>query len=125
MVETANESCQEKNHFADKIAGAKKEVDEMLGDVAAEAIKGALSPKQKKIDMNKNGRLDANDFAMLRKGGKQETDEGWDEMEKDVKSRMGARRVGDVTHGDKHDTQEIPGGRRVTRRVDPNTGYSV
>jgi len=116
---------KDKITFADKIAGAKKEVDEMLGDVAAEAIKGVLSPKQKKIDMNKNGRLDANDFAMLRKGGKQETDEGWDEMEKDVKSRMGARKVGDVTHGDKHDTQEIPGGRRVTRRVDPNTGYSV
>jgi len=182
-----------KPNFADRIAGAKKEVDEMLGDVAAEAIKSALSPKQKKIDMNKNGRLDANDFAMLRKGGnkqvadegagqfyvyhktkgdraggadydllktfpdkdsatsfaqkynnkisadkknfhsavvrtksvKKDMDEGWDEMEKDVKSRMGARRVGDVTHGDKHDTQEIPGGRRVTRRVDPNTGYSV
>jgi hypothetical protein len=28
--------------FADKIAGAKKEVDEMLGDVAAEAIKNAI-----------------------------------------------------------------------------------
>jgi len=56
--------------FADKIAGAKKEVDEMLGDVAAEAMRNALSPKQKKIDMNKNGKLDANDFAMLRKGGK-------------------------------------------------------
>ena len=117
---------KDKITFADKIAGAKKEVDEMLGDVAAEAIKGVLSPKQKKIDMNKNGRLDANDFAMLRKGGKKQVaDEGWDEMEKDVKSRMGARKVGDVTHGDKHDTQEIPGGRRVTRRVDPNTGYSV
>lgn len=33
--------------FADKIAGAKKEVDEMLGDVAAEAIKGALGGKKK------------------------------------------------------------------------------
>jgi hypothetical protein len=31
--------------FADKIAGAKKEVDEMLGDVAAEAIKGAIGKK--------------------------------------------------------------------------------
>jgi hypothetical protein len=157
--------------FADKIAGAKKEVDEMLGDVAAEAIKSALSPKQKKIDMNKNGRLDANDFAMLRGGktsnggtvtktktgmkhsagpgryggsdeeshvvdrlkgpstknltGKQETDEGWDDMIKDVEKRRTSRRVGDITHGDKHDTQEVPGGRRVTRRVDPNTGYSV
>ena len=29
--------------FADKIAGAKKEVDEMLGDVAADAIKKAIS----------------------------------------------------------------------------------
>ena len=118
---------KDKITFADKIAGAKKEVDEMLGDVAAEAIKGALSPKQKKLDLNKNGKLDANDFAMLHKGGKgkQETDEGWDEMEKDVKSRMSARRVGDVTHGAKHDTEEIPGGRRVTRRTDPNTGYSV
>ena len=121
----ANDLAKKKT-FADKIAGAKQEVEEMLGDVAAEAIKGALSPKQKKIDMNKNGKLDANDFAMLRKGGnKQVADEGFDDMEKDVKSRMSARRVGDVTHGDKHDTQEIPGGRRVTRRVNPNTGYSV
>jgi hypothetical protein len=121
----ANDLAKKKT-FADKIAGAKKEVDEMLGDVAAEAIKGALSGKQKQLDKNQNGKLDANDFAMLRKGSKKQVaDEGWDEMEKDVKSRMGARKVGDVTHGDKHDTQEIPGGRRVTRRVDPNTGYSV
>ena len=54
--------------FADKIAGAKKEVDEMLGDVAAEAMKSALSGGQKKLDKNNNGKLDANDFAMLRKG---------------------------------------------------------
>jgi hypothetical protein len=32
--------------FADKIAGAKKEVDEMLGDVAAEAMKAALGKQQ-------------------------------------------------------------------------------
>jgi hypothetical protein len=32
--------------FADKIAGAKKEVDEMLGDVGAEAIKGAIGKKK-------------------------------------------------------------------------------
>ena len=117
---------KDKITFADKIAGAKKEVDEMLGDVAAEAIKSALTPKQQKLDKNNNGKLDANDFAMLRKGGKKQVaDEGWDEMEKDVKNRMSARKVGDVTHGAKHDTQEIPGGRRVTRRTDPNTGYSV
>ena len=115
---------KDKITFADKIAGAKKEVDEMLGDVAAEAIKSALSPKQKKIDMNKNGKLDANDFAMLRKGGKKETDEGFPTVDS-ARDEMRKRKVGDVTHGDKHDTQEIPGGRRVTRRTDPNTGYSV
>ena len=35
--------------FADKIAGAKKEVDEMLGDVAAEAIKGAIGKKKNHV----------------------------------------------------------------------------
>ena len=117
---------KDKITFADKIAGAKKEVDEMLGDVAAEAIKGALSPKQKKIDMNKNGKLDANDFAMLRKGaGKQETDEGWDDMMKDVERRRSQTKKGEITHGHKHDIEDTGQGRRVTRRVDPNTGYSV
>jgi hypothetical protein len=111
--------------FADKIAGAKKEVDEMLGDVAAEAMKGALRGGQKKLDKNNNGKLDANDFAMLRKGGKQETDEGWDDMLKDLERRRSTPKIGSVTHGSKHDVEEIPGGRRVTRRTDPNTGYSV
>ena len=32
--------------FADKIAGAKKEVDEMLGDVAATAMKNAVAPRR-------------------------------------------------------------------------------
>jgi len=40
---------KDKITFADKIAGAKKEVDEMLGDVAAEAMKGALRGGQKKL----------------------------------------------------------------------------
>ena len=146
--------------FADKIAGAKKEVDEMLGDVAAEAMKNALSGGQKKLDKNDNGRLDANDFEMLRKGAgklgskapqakvsqhstlkphsnpksglsgqvpsnKEETDEGWDDMMKDAERRRSAPKIGSITHGSKHDVEEIPGGRRVTRRVDPNTGHSV
>lgn len=36
--------------FADKIAGAKKEVDEMLGDVAAEAMRNALGKRQQVAD---------------------------------------------------------------------------
>ena len=70
---------KDKITFADKIAGAKKEVDEMLGDVAAEAMRSALSGKQKKLDKNNNGKLDANDFAMLRKGGKKVADESRDD----------------------------------------------
>jgi hypothetical protein len=151
---------KDKITFADKIAGAKKEVDEMLGDVAAEAMKSALSGGQKKLDKNDNGRLDANDFEMLRKGAgklgskapqakvsqhstlkpvsnpksglsgqapadKQETDEGWDDMMKDAERRRSTPKIGSITHGSKHDVEEIPGGRRVTRRVDPNTGHSV
>jgi len=111
--------------FADKIAGAKKEVDERLGDVAAEAIKGALSPKQKKIDMNKNGKLDANDFAMLRKGGKKQVaDEGWDDMVKDVHARAAKPKVGSIERGHKHDIEHTATGRKVTRRVD-DQGHSV
>ena len=37
---------KDKITFADKIAGAKKEVDEMLGDVAAEAIKKAVKKSE-------------------------------------------------------------------------------
>ena len=108
--------------FADKIAGAKKEVDEMLGDVAAEAMRNALSPKQKKIDMNKNGKLDANDFAMLRKGAKPEMDE---DNAFDYKSpRQGSPKVGSVERGHKHDIKHTATGRVVTRRTD-DQGHSV
>jgi hypothetical protein len=123
-------------------------------------MKSALSGGQKKLDKNDNGRLDANDFEMLRKGAgklgskapqakvsqhstlkphsnpksglsgqvpsnKEETDEGWDDMMKDAERRRSAPKIGSITHGSKHDVEEIPGGRRVTRRVDPNTGHSV
>ena len=53
--------------FADKIAGAKKEVDEMLGDVAADAMRSAVGHIKKK-----------------RTG---EMDESWDDMMKDVRQR--------------------------------------
>ena len=84
---------KDKITFADKIAGAKKEVDEMLGDVAAEAMRNALGSK------------------------KQMADEGWDEMQKDVKSRMGPK-VGDVKRGARHDIETTATGIRATRRHD-------
>ena len=119
-------TAKRKFTFADKIANAKKEVDEMLGDVAAEAMRTALSPKQKKIDMNKNGKLDANDFAMLRQGRKPEMDE---ERSKGTAFDLSTPRatkpkVGSIERGHKHDIKHTATGRMVTRRTD-DQGISV
>jgi hypothetical protein len=89
--------------FADKIAGAKKEVDEMLGDVAAEAMKQALRGGKQVVASEEE---DLNPFTNYKK------------------SRADTPRVGDVTHGAKHDTKHTATGRIVTRRVDPQ-GMSV
>jgi tetrahydromethanopterin S-methyltransferase subunit G len=113
---------KDKITFADKIAGAKKEVDEMLGDVAAEAMRSALKGGQKKLDKNHNGKLDANDFAMLRKGGKQETDEGWDDMLKDVDRRRSEVKAGHKVAGAKGEIEKTATGIRHTRRYDAKTG---
>ena len=96
---------KDKITFADKIAGAKKEVDEMLGDVAAEAMKKAL-------------------------GGGRSRGQGMEEASDDnaftahKRPRTDTPKVGTITHGSKHDVEEIPGGRRVTRRTDAQ-GISV
>ena len=112
-----------KPNFADKIANAKKEVDEMLGDVAAEAMRGALRGGQKKLDKNNNGKLDANDFAMLRQGGKQEkTDEGWDDMIKAVDQRRGEVKAGHKVQGAKGEIEKTATGIKHTRRYDAKTG---
>jgi hypothetical protein len=94
---------KDKITFADKIAGAKKEVDEMLGDVAAEAMKQALGGGKKVV-----------------------ADEGDDNSPFTAHKRPRVEKpaVGTITRGSKHDVEEIPGGRRVTRRVDPS-GISV
>jgi hypothetical protein len=94
-------------------------------------MRSALSPKQKKIDMNKNGKLDANDFAMLRKGAKPEMDE---ERSKGTAFDMSTKRVdkpkvGSIERGAKHDIKHSTSdprytGRTVTRRTDAQ-GNSV
>lgn len=128
--------------FADKIAGAKKEVDEMLGDVAADAIKKAVTSKGGKVTASKGvtkhhagpgvyggSKPDVHPLDRL-KGpskkqltGKEETDEGtdWSQLGKEY-SRP---KIGSVTHGHKHDIEHTATGQRVTRRTDPNTGHSV
>jgi len=124
---------KDKITFADKIAGAKKEVDEMLGDVAAEAMKNALRGKQQVAD---EGNAFTGALAKTPKGGKfkvggkeftdnSDIDEGWDDMLKYAKDTREKTKKGEITHGAKHDIEDTGTGRRVTRRTDPNTGYSV
>ena len=94
---------KDKITFADKIAGAKKEVDEMLGDVAADAMKNAIG-KIREIE---------ND----------DVEEGWDDMKQDVKKRMGdmsKMKPGDKMAGRKHDIEKTTTGIKATRRTDPD-----
>lgn len=94
---------KDKITFADKIAGAKKEVDEMLGDVAADAMKNAIG-KIREIE---------ND----------DVEEGWDDMKQDVKKRMGdmsKMKPGDKMAGQKHDIEKTTTGIKATRRTDPD-----
>jgi hypothetical protein len=97
---------KDKITFADKIAGAKKEVDEMLGDVAAEAMKQALGGGK-----GRNAEMD------------EEASQG-NAFTAHKRPKVEKPAVGSVTHGRKHDVEEIPGGRRVTRRTD-TAGISV
>jgi hypothetical protein len=95
---------KDKITFADKIAGAKKEVDEMLGDVAAEAMKQALGGGKQVVASEDD---DNNPFT------------NW------KKPRAEHPKVGSVERGALHDIEHTATGRKVTRRVDPNTGHSV
>lgn len=105
--------------FADKIAGAKKEVDEMLGDVAAEAMKAAIGKGKQQVADEGNaftGKLKATP-----KGGKftlgkkdftdtSEVDEGYAEMDAWLKSREKEKGTG------KFDKKKISTGTVYTRK---------
>ena len=97
---------RDKITFADKIAGAKKEVDEMLGDVAAEAMKKALG-------------------GGIGRSAEMEEKEDNSPFTAHKRPRTDQPKVGSVEHGALHDIEHTATGRKVTRRVDPNTGHSV
>jgi hypothetical protein len=91
--------------FADKIAGAKKEVDEMLGQVAAEAMRNAVGGGQ-----GRNAAMD------------EERSKG---TAFDMSTPRAAKpKVGSIERGHKHDIKHTATGRMVTRRVD-DQGNSV
>ena len=144
--------------FADKIAGAKQEVDEMLGDVAAEAMKGAIgkmgaNSRQAQTTMKHVNASNASSkvksaigkaSADIKPGAKGYTDRAdalraagikgapGEVAEEDnspftahKRPRAERPKVGSVERGALHDIEHTATGRKVTRRVDPNTGHSV
>jgi hypothetical protein len=134
--------------FADKIAGAKKEVDEMLGDVAAEAMRSALGGGRKVMADEGNDFTGARLAAIkagnptfkvggktYRVSGDTSDERAMDEASQDnaftahKRPRIEQPAKGSVEHGHKHDikhdtTDPKYSGRIVTRRVDP-AGISV
>lgn len=106
---------KDKITFADKIAGAKEEVDEMLGDVAAEAMKKAVSK------IADEGNAFTGKLKSTPKGGKfkmgnktmtdtSEVDEGYAEMDAWLSSREKEKGTG------KFDKKErtLPTGMKAT-----------
>jgi len=91
--------------FADKIAGAKKEVDEMLGQVAAEAMRNAVGGGQGRNAAMDEERSKGTAFDMST-------------------PRATKPKVGSIERGHKHDIKHTATGRMVTRRVD-DQGNSV
>ena len=195
----ANDLAKKKS-FNDKIAGAKQEVEEMLGDVAAEAMRSALGGKKQMADegtvmeydrslaipaakaliaaigrMSKLGYTQEDKacvekfISLLQRGDTHKarryqkrggctirasnfideilsdaninpdaefqqpvlvdprlkeqgiTDEGFDDMERDVKRRLSTPKVGDVKRGARHDIETTATGIRATRRQDDET----
>ena len=149
---------KDKITFADKIAGAKQEVDEMLGDVAAEAMKSAIgkmgakshqakttmkhvnasnaSPRVKSAigkasaDIEPGPQGYRSRAAALKaagiKGAPGEVDEDDNNpFTAHKRPRVERPKVGSIERGALHDIEHTATGRKVTRRVDPNTGHSV
>jgi hypothetical protein len=144
--------------FADKIAGAKKEVDEMLGDVAAEAMKNAVgkmgaNSHQAKTTMKHvntsnasskvksaigkasadiepgaqgyRSRAAALTAAGIKGAPGEVAEEDNSPFTAHKRPRAERPKVGSVERGALHDIEHTATGRKVTRRVDPNTGHSV
>jgi hypothetical protein len=73
--------------FADKIAGAKKEVDEMLGDVAAEAMRSALGGgRGRNSEMDEDNAFDYKTPRSMNKGEKKTSSTGGEIFQKDNKT---------------------------------------
>lgn len=84
-----------KNVFTQKdpIADLIKDINEADYKAKMEALKG----NQHKIDKNKNNKIDAHDFKILRgekKVNEEEIEEGWDDMLKAVKAKAGPQPSG-------------------------------
>jgi hypothetical protein len=125
--------------FADKIAGAKKEVDEMLGDVAADAMRKALGKSSAERAQDNEDDFVNDHYAKARNSRRVDAEDEWarskgrnPKADMDEENAFTAHKrptvttpkVGSVERGHKHDIKHTATGRIVTRRVD-DQGNSV
>jgi hypothetical protein len=128
--------------FADKIAGAKKEVDEMLGQVAADAMRSAVGKSSEQRAQQQDDDFVNDHYAKARNNRRVDAEDQWarskgrnpgaemdEERSKGTAFDMSTPRaakpkVGSIERGHKHDIKHTATGRMVTRRVD-DQGNSV
>jgi len=125
----SEDDMEEGNKFTGNLmkarAAGKKQAD-LDGDGDMEQVREAAKPDYIDLDKDGNRKESMKKAAADKKKHKhEELEEGWDDMLKDVERRRSATKKGEITHGHKHDIEDTGTGRRVTRRTDPNTGYSV
>jgi hypothetical protein len=82
-----NEEFTEGNAFTKKLKDTKKGGEFKIGNKTytdKSELEEKLYGGQKKLDKNKNNKIDAEDFKMLKKGKKIETDEQWQALAADM-----------------------------------------
>jgi hypothetical protein len=102
----------------DPVAEAIKAIAEADYKAKMEELKG----NQHKLDKNKNGKLDAQDFKMLRKE-EEELEEGWDDMVKASKKNADDNKAKKVTRTG-HEVKQTSTGKVYTKTYDKKTGLS-
>lgn len=98
---------EEGNAFTGALSKAKKmgkdsfTVDGKKYDVKENELDEILHGKQTKLDKNKNGKIDSEDFKMLRKGKKNEMGEGEENLEKYLRKYIKRDHEGPIKEGKK------------------------
>lgn len=88
-------------------------ITQSIADAVSKVLDEELKGKQHKIDKNKNNKIDAEDFKILRGEEVEQVEEGWDDMIKAAKEREAAKGTGNF------EKRKISTGTVYTRKHTP------